>query len=118
MVDSPDTDDSTLGPSHLFESWQERKARRTAERKATIAAAAERTRLAYVCAGLPIPPPLIAAVPTPAVEQRHRQLRGPRPQARHPLRSKRREAARQHRAVSVNRSAGISRVSRKRTNSL
>ena len=130
MVGNPDTDDATLGPSHLFESWHERKARRAAERKLTIAAAAERTRLAYVRAGLPIPPPLIAAVPAPDVEQHHRQvaskvhksrrrrkagkrLRGPRPQARH-LRGKRRAAARQRRAVSVNRSAGISRVSRKR----
>ena len=170
---TPDTD-ATLGPSHLFESWHERQARRAAKRKASIARAAEETRLAYLRAALPVPPSLIAAAPAPAVEQRHRQaawskahksrsealaageprywgrpckhghpglrfsnhggccqcstegaerrrreagkrLRGPRPQARHPLRSKRREAARQRRAVSVNRLGGISRVSRKRT---
>ncbi len=58
--------DDTLGSgARLIEPWDERKARKAAERAASIEREAGKLRETYMRAGLPLPPSLVMSEPTP-----------------------------------------------------
>ncbi len=68
--------DDTLGASgaRLIEPWNERKARKAAERAASIERAAAKLRATYAAIGLPLPPSLAPLEPPPVKVRESKKL--------------------------------------------